>query len=134
MTEAELRKLWSDTYCNAPIKTFDGIEVKFYSNMFDHAFFESADRKAKDKSILSYNRCEKILWIKDVLEDNTALIKKGWDSLNKAYVEDKRIALVKGNYMVVIQIYRQGKARFITAYQIDNDLNLEEIKNSPDWT
>ncbi len=134
MTEAELRDLWSDTYCNAPITTFDGIEVKFYSNMFDHAFFESSNRKAKDKSILSFNRCEKMLWIKDVLIDNTALVKKGWDNVNKCYVDDKRVSLVKGNYIVVIQLYRTHKARFVTAYQIDNEDNLNEIINSPNWT
>ena len=38
MSEAELRQLWSETYCNSPIKTFDGIKVKFFSNMFEHAF------------------------------------------------------------------------------------------------
>ena len=132
-TEAELRKLWSDTYCVAPITTFDGIEVKFYSNMFDHAFYESADHKAKDKSVLSLNRCEKMLWIKETLQDPAALLKKGWDNKTKSYDDTRRVAMVKGNYVVIILIYADKKARFIAAFQIDDDENLELFKNGPDW-
>ena len=51
LTEQELRELWSETYCKAPITTFDNIQVKFFDDMFDHAFFESDNRKEKDKSI-----------------------------------------------------------------------------------
>ena len=51
-SEQELRKIWSDSYCEKLIVTFDNIEVSFYSSMFDHCFFESDNRKAKDKSIL----------------------------------------------------------------------------------
>lgn len=132
-TEAELRQLWSYTYCVAPITTFDGIEVKFYSNMFDHAFYESADHKAKDKSVLSLNRCEKMLWIKETLQDPSALLKKGWDNKTKSYDDTRRVAMVKGNYVVIILIYADKKARFITAFQIDDDENLELFKNGPDW-
>lgn len=133
LTETELRQSWSDTYCNAPIITFDGIAVKFFSNMFDHAFFESADHKKKDKSILSLNRCQKMLWIKDTLEDPTAQLKQGWDSKTKTYDNSRRVALVKENYVVIIIIYAEKKARFITAYQIDEEENIEKLKNGPNW-
>jgi len=128
-----LRKIWSETYCKNPIKTFDNIEVYFYSNMFDHCFFESHNRKKGDKSILSYNRLEKIYWIKDALEDPSSLIKMGWDSKTKSYDHSRRVTLVKGNYIVVILIYRHKKARFITAYEVNDDENLRKIKNSPNW-
>jgi len=52
--------------------------------MFDHAFYESVNRKAKDKSELSLNRCEKMFWIKDALNDPDAILKKGWDAKIKA--------------------------------------------------
>jgi len=29
LSEEELRKIWSDTYCGKPIVTFDNIEVRF---------------------------------------------------------------------------------------------------------
>ncbi len=81
MSEADLRQLWKDEYCNRlkPIFTFDNVRVKFFEDMFDHAFYESDDWKKGDKSILSYNRCEKMLWIREALADPEALIKKGWN-------------------------------------------------------
>lgn len=133
MTEDELRTLWSDTYCSIPVRTFDGITVKFYSEMFDHAFFESFKRKEKDKSILSLNRCEKMLWIKDALEDATTIRKQGWINKTKTYDENRRVTLVKDNYIVIIQLYSKEKARFISAYEINDEENLKLIKDGPDW-
>ena len=133
-TEDQLREIWSKEYCEQTIITFDDIEVKFYSNMFDHCFYESANRQARDKSILSLNRLEKIYWIKDTLADPTSIRKQGWDRNNKTYNNSRRVNLVKGNYIVVIRIYANKKAKFVTAYEINNDYNLKKIKDSPDWT
>jgi len=133
LTEGEMRKIWDDEYCTQQIFTFDTIQVKFYSEMFDHCFYESANRQAKDKSVLSLNRLEKILWIKDTLQDPEALLKQGWDNKNKVYDNQRRVAMVKGNYVVVIAIYAEKKARFITAFQIDDDENLKDFMNGPDW-
>jgi hypothetical protein len=133
MSEAELRQLWSDTYCNSPVTTFDGIKVKFYSNMFEHAFFESYNRIEKDKSILSLNRCEKMLWIKDTLEDSKAVLKQGWIKKTKTYDNNRRVALVKENYVVIILIYAIKQARLISAYEINDDDNLKLFLEGPDW-
>jgi len=67
-----------EAYCDpaSPIFTFDGIRVQFFPEMFDHAFYESVNRKAKDKSELSLNRCEKMFWIKDALNDPDAILKR----------------------------------------------------------
>lgn len=133
LTETELRELWDKEYCDQVIKTFDDITVQFFASMFDHCFYESDNRKAKDKSLLSYNRLEKIYWIKDALTDPEAILKMGWDAKTKTYVNSRRVNLVKGNYIVVIVIFAEHKARFITAYEITDDSNLELIKNSPDF-
>src|SRR5665213_3281409 len=85
LSEAEMRNIWNDEYCKQNIFTFDAILVKFYSEMFDHCFYESANRQAKDKSVLSLNRLEKIYWIKDTLQDPEAFLKQGWDYKNKVY-------------------------------------------------
>lgn len=132
-SEQELREIWSDAYCKNPIITFDNIEVKFYSSMFNHCFFESDNRKSKDKSILSFNRLEKIYWIKDALEDPDSIRKQGWDSKEKKYDSTRRVTLVKGNFIVVIVIYSEKRARFITAYEVNDNENLKRIINSPDW-
>lgn len=133
LTETELRELWDKEYCELVIKTFDDIVVQFFANMFDHCFYESDNRKAKDKSILSYNRLEKIYWIKDALADPDSILKRGWDAKTKTYTNSRRVNLVKGNYIVVIVIFAEKKARFITAYEVNDDENLELIKNSPDF-
>lgn len=131
--EEELREIWEKEYCQKIIKTFDGIIVQFYSEMFDHCFYESDNREEKDKSILSFNRLEKIYWIKDTLEDSEAVLKMGWDKKSKSYNNSRRVALVKGNYIVVITIFSKTKARFITAYEITDEINLKKILKSPDY-
>jgi similarity len=135
-TEEELREIWRDTYCHKVIKTHDGIRVHFYESNFDHAFYESSKRnqsriKKKSKDILSSERLSRILWIKDVLEDPTATMYVGFDNKTKRYDRTKRVAVVKGNYVVVIQIYAEGKANFITAYVANN--SIEKIEQSPRW-
>ncbi len=62
------------------------------------------------------------------------MLSQGWDNKNKTYNNSRRVNLIKGNYIVVIKIYADKKARFITAYEINNARNLQKIKDSPDWT
>ncbi len=133
MTEDELREIWRVEYCECLIETFDDIVVQFFAAMFDHCFFESANRLAKDKSLLSLNRLEKIYWIKDALQDPDAVLKVGWDSKSKSYDDRRRVALVKGNYIVVVVIFAPKKARFITAYEVNDDDNLQKIMDGPDF-
>lgn len=128
--ELEMRKLWKEEYCKEEIETFDGVKVKFYEDMFDHCFYESDNRKKKDKSILSLNRLEKMLWIKDTLQDGTAILKKGWDTKEKEYYKDRRVAIVKNNYVVIIRFTGLLKAKLVTAYQKSD---IENILNSPDF-
>jgi hypothetical protein len=130
LSEEDLRKIWREEYCEQGIFTFDNVQVKFYEDMFEHAFFESADRVEKDKSVLSLNRLEKIHWIKETLQDKDAILKKGWDTKNKVYFEDRRVAIVKDNYVVIIRFTGLLKAKFITAYE-KND--IENILKSPDF-
>ncbi len=130
LTEAEMRKIWADEYCQQEIETFDGVKVKFYEDMFDHCFYESNNRELKDKSILSLNRLEKIHWIKDTLMDTAAILKKGWDSKNKKHFTDRRVAIVKGNYVVIIRFVGLLKAKFVSAYQKED---IENILSGPDF-
>ncbi len=129
-TEAELRLIWKQEYCDVDVFTFDKIHVKFYEDMFDHAFFESENRKPGDKSILSLNRLEKIYWIKDTLQDSSAILKMGWDNNRKTYYKNRRVAVVKNNYVVVIFLTGLLKAKFITAYEKDDITN---VLASPDF-
>lgn len=130
LTEAEMRKIWADEYCQKDIQTFDGVMVRCYEDMFDHIFYESNNREKKDKSILSLNRLEKILWIKDVLQDPAAILKMGWNNTDKEYYTDRRVAIIKGNYIVIIRFTAFLKAKLVTAYQKED---IQNILDAPDF-
>ena len=133
LIEEELRKVWREEYCEKDIYTFDKVKVLFFEDMFDHVFFESSNRRIKDKSILSLNRLEKILWIKDTLQDPDAVLKKGWNSEKKEYYKDRRAAIVKGNFVVIIRFTGLLKAKLVTAFEkndIDSMLNDPEFERS----
>lgn len=135
-TEEQMREIWHNEYVCQDIDTHDGIRVKFYDDNFDHAFFESSGRNvsknsALHKDVLSYQRLSRIFWIRVVLEDPSAEMYVGYDNKKKSYNRSSRVSVVKGNYVVVIQFYRERMARFITAYVADNSIN--KIKQSPKW-
>ena len=129
LSEVELREIWSIEYCREDIITFDEVHVRCYEDMFDHIFYESAKRKEKDKSILFYNRLEKIYWIKDALRDPDAILKIGWNNKLKEYYKNRRVAVVKGNYVVVIRFVEYRKAKLVTAYEKDDISNILESKD-----
>ena len=83
-----------------------------------------------NKSILSLNRLEKIYWIKETLHDAEAILKKGWDNERKEYFEDRRVAIVKGNYVVIIVFTGLLKTNFVSAYEKNE---IENILNAPDF-
>lgn len=136
-TEQYFRDMWTAAYCKQEIYTFDGIRVYFYDDNFDHAFYESTDRrqgihKSKKKDVLSLKRLARLYWIKDVLRDPDAELYVGYESKTKSYTRSKRVAVVKNNYIVVIQIYADKKAKFITAYVADESIG--KIKEGPKWS
>ena len=79
---------------------------------------------------LSYNRLEKIYWIKATLLDEKAILKKGWDNQGKAYFKDRRVAIVKGNYVVIIRFTGLLKAKFVTAFEKED---IGNILSGPDF-
>ena len=125
-TEQEYRDIFESEYCdwqNNPVITFDGISVKFFPNQFDHAFTESDDWRSGDKSIFSYNRAERISWIRDALEDSTADLRIGWDKHTKSYDNTLRVAIVKKCYVVIIKIQNRTTAKFRTAFEAYNTID-----------
>lgn len=129
----EYKALFEQVYCDPanPIITFDGIKVKFFRDNFEHAFYESKNWKKGDKTIFSIQRAEKILWIKDTLKDQNAVLKMGWDKKTKSFKTARRVAVVKGNYVVIIHIKNIREAKFITAFEADN--SISKILACPDW-
>ncbi|MCE1190161.1 MAG: hypothetical protein LWX56_13605 [Ignavibacteria bacterium] len=133
LTEAVYRQIFETVYCDSsnPIITHDGIRVKFFPDQFDHAFFESNNWQAGDKSMFSQSRAERIYWIKDTLQDPQAILKVGWDKLNKTYNYSRRVAVVVTDYVVIIHINNSTEAKFITAYKADKSIG--RILAAPPW-
>ena len=132
-TVDQYRLHYKSKYSQSVIYTFDGIRVYFPQQQFDDAFFESANRKKKDKSVFSWQRAERIDWIGAALVDRFAELYAGWDRNKKRIDNRRRIALVYGDYVVVLQIYAKKKsATFITAYIADSN-TVAMIRKSPRW-
>jgi hypothetical protein len=130
-TAAEYRSYFETNYCHGTIRTFDGIEVRFRKSDFNHCFFESANAKDDTFSLV---RAERILWIKTALQDPNSERYIGWNKKKKRYDKNRRVTVVKGNYVVVIALIDNQKADFVTAYIADSKRTLEMIRRSPEWT
>lgn len=63
--------------------------------------------------------------------DQTAIMLQGWDKVKKKYVKNRRVSIIKDNYVVVIWIKNESEAKFITAYEADN--SIDKIMESPRW-
>ena len=132
-TEAEYRDHYEREYCRAVIRTFDGLRVFFPKRQFDHAFFESANRRARDKSAFSWARAERIDWAKAALQDAAAQQFAGWHRGRKRHDLRRRVTVAYGNYVVVLKVDRaRGRATFITAYQAEAS-TIRKICSGPRW-
>lgn len=94
--------------------------------MFNHAFFESSDRRDPTKDVFSVERAKRIDWIRFALESESAEI---FETLHESG-RKRRLTLVAGNYLVVIQLHERvaRRARFITAYIHDH---LDRVRRGP---
>ena len=132
-SEDDYRAHFVATYCQGPISTFDGIFVRFQRRQFDHCCYES-ERRTGRKTYFSRQRAERLNWIKAALQDPNADLRVGWDKSRRCYDYDRRVAIVSGNYIVIISLQQnQRTARFITAYVADTGRTLRLIKTSPEW-
>lgn len=127
---ADYRKHFEKVYCKGPIITFDGIPVQFRKRDFNHAFYETV--KTKDDTF-SPVRAERIDWIQAALQDPNSARYVGWDSKKKRYNKKRRVALVQGNYVVVIAISGKGRGYFGTAFVANSRRTLQMIQKSPPW-
>jgi len=131
-TEAEYRLHFERVYCQGPVFTFDGIPIRFQKRQFFHAFFESV--RAKDDTF-SRKRAERIDWIKVALQDPHSDRYVGWDSRRRRYDSSRRVAVVMGNYVVVVAFNRtKSSGRFITAFLADSGRTIRMIRRGPRWT
>lgn len=133
-TEDEYRLHFERIYCSGPVLTADGIPVRFRKEDFGHCMYESTHRDGV-KDQFSKERSERIDWIKATLENPAAELYQGWDGKKKCYMNDRRVAVIYEEYVVVIQLLGAKsaplRARFVTAYLADNNIN--KIRGGPIW-
>lgn len=132
--EVMVREVWRKSYCDGQVITiYGGIIVRFYEDTFEHAFYESERGRGIKKTIFATLRAERIHWIKDALLDENAVHKQGWDSKRGKLNPKRRVTIVQGNYIVVIDHIGIATAKFITAYLVDNPTKLTKILEAPNW-
>lgn len=134
-TEAEYKQYFVDNYCvKSPLLTWDGLPVEFYPDMFEHAFYKRTAKawKAK-KDCVDFERCKRMPWINEVLQDSTIIPRQGYDKARGKNDNSRRIALVsREKYVVVIR--STGRTwRFVTAYIIDNIDTYNKLMAAPKW-
>lgn len=134
-TESEYKRYFVDHYCaNSPLLTWDGLPVEFHPDMFEHAFYKRTVKSwnAK-KDCVDFERCKRMQWIEEVLQDSTIVPRQGYDKARGRNDNRRRVVLVsKEKYVVIIR--RAGKSwKFVTAYLIDNDSTYYKLMSAPVW-
>lgn len=130
--EASYRAYFKKTYVvGGPMRTFDGIEVRFFEHNFDHAFYIKSSRNSRKKDKFSSERAKQMDWIKAVLADANAELYKRVMPNKKI----RRIALLPiERYAVVIQVEKNlRKATFITAYVVNSESAYSNMRSNPKW-
>ena len=128
----QYQRHYERVYCRGPITTCDNIQVRFHKNQFHHCFYESGHRDAV-KDVFSALRAQRIDWIKAALQDCNAEMFVGWDAKKRRYVNDRRVAVVKDNYVVIIGLTGKTSAKFITAFVADSQSTIDRIRKGPKW-
>jgi hypothetical protein len=134
-TVAEYKRHYASRYQRREVHTFDGIRVYFKPQKFNHAFYENAGRKPGPKVAFSQERAQRMDWIQATLEHPDADIYVGWNKDQKQYEDDRRVSVVFGDFVVVIELSLNNKnelkGNFVTCYVADNSIDL--IRASPNW-
>jgi hypothetical protein len=108
--------------------TFVHALVNFMKILFDHAFYESENRKRKNKINPFIQRLEKIYWIKAALKDENAILKiKDGIIRVKPILKTEELQLSKAIMLVIIRFTGLLKAKFVTAFEKEDISN-----NCPD--
>jgi len=134
-TSAEYEAHYKRHYCRGEVYTFDGIRVYFKPQKFGHAFYKNSQRRKGAKDAFSPERAQRMDWIKHALQDQDAELYQGWNKDDRVYVEDRRVSVILGDFVTVIELSlnQKGelKGNFVTCYVADN--SIASIKQSPQW-
>lgn len=131
----EYKRHYERQYQRGNIRTFDDIRVYFQPQKFGHAFYKNSLNKKGAKDEFAPERAQRMDWIRATLLHPEAKIYMGWNKEDKCYQEDRRVSVVYGEFVVVIElsINLKGelKGNFVTCYIADQ--SMDKIAGSPVW-
>ena len=115
-------------YCDtSPIETCDSVKVYFKPADFWHAFYEGDQKEA-----FAWRRAKRIDWIREALTDPAAELYQGLNREAGCYSPSRRVTLVNGNYVVIVEFSSPHEADFVTAFDASLKTVLS-IRESPVW-
>lgn len=119
---AEYRRLYARGDGCCTLTAYDGLEVMFFEDRFDHAFFTTSDRyrKADAKDILARDRVERIAWIGPILRGEVAHT-QCWESAPTFGRDPRRNRLCIASselYTIWLEPLKSGAWKFSTAYVV----------------
>lgn len=126
------RGFYKVNYCLKPIRTHDGIAVRFQQRQFDHITRESSNCDGV-KDTFSPERAKRLGWIKLALEDPELILRAGWDKKTKRYDHKRRVTLMIDDFVVVIRLKSSAEAEFVTCYVADSPRTRQKLKEGPRW-
>jgi len=126
---------YKKNYCRSVIQTSDGIRVYFSDSVFGHAFYKNSDNRNGPKNEFCRVRAERMDWIKVTLESENATLYQGWNKHQKKYEEHRRVSVLLGDFIVVIELTMNNKGelkgKFVTCYVADK--SILKVRQSPLW-
>lgn len=126
------RATYHEVYCKGPIKTHDGIWVRFRRDQFEHIVQESSNRDGV-KDTFSLQRASRLLWIGEGLQDPKLRFFAGWDSRRRCHDHHSRVTVMVDDFVVVIRIKSATEADFVTCYVADSPRTKQKLRSAPEW-
>lgn len=129
-SEEEYREHYIRTLANGPaVITPDGIQVDFYEDKFDYVFWGRSSSWQKKKDRFAPERAQRMDWIRPLLVDPNADIRRESGSDYRNY---RLILYYPDPYMVVTKAVRRGRETFMNAYPCSRE-RLNEKSKFPKW-
>ena len=128
---AEYQSLYARGFGKSSLIAFDGTEVMFFDDRFDHAFFSTPDRyrRPEAKTKLARDRVERIRWIGPLLQGRIPRT-ECWQALPAANSRINRLCLTAPElYTVWLEPLKDGRWKFSTAYLVLGEQMAEYKRN-----
>ena len=116
---AEFKALYVPGGSRGVLTAYDGSEVVFFEDRFEHAFFTTSDRYRHEfaKNVLDRNRVARVRWIGPILRGEVTNT-QCWESLRSPGQDQmRRLCIASAElYVIWLDAGSGGNWRFSTAY------------------